>query len=73
MKKTFELENLDCANCGAKIENEVKALPGVNNASVSFLMQKITIDADDSVFDEIVKKAAQICKKTEAECELIIK
>ena len=57
MKKTFKLIDLDCANCAAKMEAAIKKLDGVNDASVSFLSQKMTIDAEDDKFDEIVKQA----------------
>ena len=42
MKKTFKLIDLDCANCAAKMEAAIKKLDGVNDASVSFLSQKMT-------------------------------
>ena len=47
MKKTFKLIDLDCANCAAKMEAAIKKLDGVNDASVSFMTQKMTIDAED--------------------------
>ena len=47
MKKTFKLIDLDCANCAAKMETAIKKLPGVTDATVSFLTQKMTIEADD--------------------------
>lgn len=50
MKKKFKLTDLDCANCAAKMEDAIKKLDGVNDASVSFMMQKMTIDADDARF-----------------------
>ena len=56
MKKTFKLIDLDCANCAAKMEAAIKKLDGVNDASVSFLSQKMTIDAEDDKIDEIVKR-----------------
>ena len=37
MKKTFVLDDLDCANCAAKIENAVREIEGVISASVSFM------------------------------------
>ena len=45
MKKKFKLEDLDCANCAAKMEEAIKKIDGVNDASVSFMNQKLTIDA----------------------------
>lgn len=46
--------DLDCANCAAKMEDAIKKIDGVNDATVSFMMQKLTIDADDARFDEII-------------------
>ena len=65
MKKTFKMENLDCANCAAKMEEGIKKIDGVVNANVSFLLQKVVIEADVDNFDEIVEKAAAVCKKVE--------
>ena len=47
MKKTFKMEDLDCAHCAAKMEDAIKKLDGVANANVNFLAQKVTIEADD--------------------------
>lgn len=73
MKKTFKLIDLDCANCAAKMENAIKKIDGVASASVSFMTQKMTIEADDERFDEIVKQAVAVCKKVEPDCEVVIK
>ena len=67
MKKTYDVE-VDCANCAAKMEDAIKKLDGVNDASVSFMMQKMTIDADDARFDEIMKEVVEVCKKVEPDC-----
>ena len=68
MKKKFKLTDLDCASCAAKMEDAIKKLDGVNDASVSFMMQKMTIDADDARFDEIMKEVVEVCKKVEPDC-----
>ena len=73
MKKTLKMVDLECANCAAKMEAAIKKLEGVNNASVSFLTQKMTIDAEDARFDEIVKEAAKICRKVEPDCRVVVK
>ena len=54
MRKTFKLDELDCANCGAKIEAEIKKIDGVNDAKVTFMTQKLMIDADDARFEQIL-------------------
>ena len=70
MKKTFKLIDLECANCAAKMEDGIKKLSGVNDASVSFLTQKMTVDADDARFEEIMDEVVAVCKKVEPDCEI---
>ena len=72
MKKKFKLQDLDCANCAAKMEEAIKNIDGVNDASVSFMTQKMMIDADDAVFDEVVKKAVDCIAKVEPDCKVIL-
>ena len=72
MKKKFKLQDLDCANCAAKMEEAIRKIPGVQDASVSFMMQKMTIDADDERFDEIMKEVAKVCAKVEPDCRIMI-
>ena len=55
MKKHYKFE-IDCANCAAKVEDAIKKIDGVNNATVSFMTQKLTLDADDARFDEILQQ-----------------
>ena len=72
MKKTFLLEDLDCANCAAKVENGVKKLEGVKDASVSFMAQKMTIESEDGVdFDELMKRVVKLCRRIEP--DMVIK
>ena len=72
MKKKFKLQDLDCANCAAKMEEAIKKLDGVNDASVNFMMQKMTIDAEDSRFDEIMKEVVTVCAKVEPDCKILM-
>ena len=72
MKKKFKLQDLDCANCAAKMEEAIKKLDGVNDASVSFMTQKMMIDADDERFDEILQEAVKICAKVEPDCRILV-
>lgn len=68
MKKKYNLTDLDCANCAAKMEDAIKKIDGVNNATVSFMAQKLTIDAEDSRFDSIMKEVVSVCRKVEPDC-----
>ena len=60
MKKKFKLVDLDCANCAAKMEDAIKKIDGVSDASVSFMSQKMTIEADDSRFDAIMQEVVKV-------------
>ena len=73
MKKTFRMIGLDCANCAAKMERAIQNLDGVTSATVSFMTQKLTLEADDARFDQIVKEAVKACKKVEPDCEIVVK
>ena len=72
MKKRFNLTDLDCASCAAKMEQAIKKLPGVRDASVSFLTQKLTLDADDARFDEILRQVITVCRKVEPDCTIVL-
>lgn len=73
MKKKYVLTDLCCANCALKIEEGIKKLPGVNDASVSFITSKMILDADDERFDEIFAEVVKIVKKIEPDCEVVKK
>ena len=73
MKKKFKLQDLDCANCAAKMEDAIKKIPGVNDANVSFMMQKMTVDAEDDKFDAIMEEVVRVCAKVEPDCEILMK
>ena len=68
MKKKFKLTNLDCANCAAKMEAAIQKIDGVHSATVSFLTQKLTLEADDTRFDDIVEETVRVCRKIEPGC-----
>ena len=70
MKKTFKLVVLDCAHCAQKMEDAIQKLDGVQSASISFLAQKLTIEAEDARFDEIMKNVVKACKRIEPDCEI---
>ena len=73
MKKKFKLEDLDCANCAAKMEEAIKKLDGITSASVSFMQQKMTIEAeDDKDFDSIMDQVVKVCAKVEPDCKILM-
>ena len=69
MKKIIKLEGLCCANCAAKIEDGVKKVPGVKEASLRFMTQRLTIVAEDGMEAAVVEAARKIADKIEPEAE----
>ena len=67
MKVVLKLEGLCCANCAAKIEREVGKIPGVSEATVAFMTQKLTMEAPDGEVESVVEEATRIAKKVETE------
>lgn len=68
MRKTYKLTDLDCAHCAAKMEAAIQKIDGVTEASVSFFTQKLTVEAEDSRFEDIMKQVVKACKKVEPDC-----
>lgn len=70
MKKRYKFV-VDCANCAAKVEAAVKKIDGVNDATVSFLTQKLTLDAEDARFEAVLDEVVRVCKKVEPDCQIV--
>lgn len=66
MKKKFKCD-IDCASCAQKVEDAMRKVDGVKDVKVNFLMQKMTLEADDEAFDDVLKRAVKAGKHAEAE------
>ena len=73
MKKSFKLEELDCANCAAKMEAAIAKLPGVDKVTINFMAQKMILEAADDKFDEILDQAEKAIADVEPDCKIIRK
>lgn len=71
MRKAFKLQDLDCANCAAKMENAIKNIEGAKSASISFMTQKLVLEADDDRFEAVLDEAQRACKKFEPDCVIL--
>lgn len=71
MKKTFQLSELDCAVCAGKVENAIRKVPGVISANVNFVTQKLTLEADDAQFEEVLARVKVAVPKAERGCNVL--
>jgi len=72
MRKSYKLDEVDCANCAEKMERAIAKIDGVKSVSVSYIMQKLTIDADDANFASIMDEVKLVCAKVEPDCEILM-
>ena len=72
MKKTYRLQNLDCANCAAKMEKAIRKISGVREATVSFMAQRLMIDTEDEPLETVMKEVRKICKRIEPDCVILM-
>lgn len=72
MKKSFKIEELCCANCAAKIEAAIGKIEGVKSVSINFFAEKLTIDAEEERFDDIMAECIKIAKRIEPDCHIIL-
>ena len=70
MKKAFKFRDIDCAHCTQEIEDAAAKIAGVNKVRVNFLSERMTLDADDARFDEIVAEIKRIAKTIEPDAVL---
>ena len=59
---TYTIENLDCANCGAKIERRIQAMDGVSDAVLTFATKQLRVTAlnHDGLAERMVQTACAI-------------
>ncbi len=71
MKKTYRLENLECAHCAALMEHAILKIPGVQSATISFMTQKLIIEADEDEHDTIRPLAEAAVRRIERSCKIV--
>ncbi len=71
MKKSYRIQNLCCANCARKIEDGIKKIPGVIDAKILFMVQKLNLEVEDGVLETVLIQAKKVAKKVEPDCEIV--
>lgn len=72
MRKSFQLEDLECANCAAKMEREISAFPEVRKCTVTFMTSRMSITVDDDAdLDAVLDKAQKVISSYERDCRIV--
>ena len=72
MKKVIAMQDLDCANCAAKMEQAIRKIDGVQSCTINFMLQRMTLELDDERSMEIIDQIKKAIKKIEPDCRLKI-
>lgn len=72
MKKAFKLDEIDCANCARELQDELAKLEGVKSVSVNFMTQKLTLEAADDEFDDVLQRVIDFTAEAEPDCEILV-
>ena len=67
MKYNFKIRGIDCANCAANLERELQKVDGVMNAAISFMSERLIIECDELIKDDVMKRVKKVIKKEEPE------
>ena len=72
MRKTFELENLECANCAAKMERDISAFHEVKKCTITFMTSRMSITVEDAAdLEGVLDRAQKIMKSYEKDCTIV--
>ncbi len=71
MKKVLTLQNLDCANCAAKLERAVAKIDGVKEVTISFMAQKMVLDIAEENYSAVAENIQKAAKKAMPGCKII--
>lgn len=71
MRKSFKLDEIDCAVCAGKLEDAIKKLDGVTDAKINFLTQKLTLEAADEAFENVLESVVKLTADIEPDCEIV--
>ena len=65
MKNKFKIKGLDCANCAAELERKIKKVDGVDDAIISFMSERLVIECEESIKEDVIEKVKKVIKKEE--------
>jgi copper chaperone CopZ len=71
MKKIFKVENVDCAHCAMKMQNNIEKIDGVKSATLNFLTKRLTVEFDDAIANTIKADALAACRKVDRDVEIV--
>ncbi|MBR6953462.1 MAG: heavy-metal-associated domain-containing protein [Clostridia bacterium] len=72
MKKTYRID-VDCANCANKMEEAARRTAGVADATVNFMLLKMTVEFEEGADPKaVMEQVLANCKKVESDCEIML-
>lgn len=69
-KYKFKIKNLDCANCANELEGALQKIDIIENVSISFMTQKLTVECTEENKEQALEKIRKVIKKEEPDVKL---
>ena len=69
VKRVYILENLGCAHCASKMEEQIQHLDGVESATITFATKQLRLNAADP--DALLPQIRKICTSIESEVKVV--
>ena len=74
MRKSYALEDLDCANCAAKMEASINKMPQIEKATVSFMTSRLSLVVPDGTdMAVLLNEVQKEISKVEPDCRIVMK
>lgn len=74
MRKSYAMEDLDCANCAAKMEAAINKLPEVEKATVSFMTSRLSLTVPEGTdVDALLVRVQKEVSRVDSNCKVVIK
>ena len=70
MKYNFKIKGIDCANCAAELERAIQKIDGIDNVTINFMMEKMVLEFDENIKEEVIEKIKKVIKKEEPDCTI---
>ena len=69
MKKVYKMQELDCANCAAKMEDKFNAHPQVKEAIITFSTKQLRLTAEDP--DSLIPELQELARTVEGNIVIV--
>ena len=72
MKIKCKIKGIDCANCAAELERKIQKIDGVDEASISFMTEKMIVECKEEMKEKVLEDIRKTVKKEEPDAVMTL-